>query len=312
MKSVQIKQYGDAGVLSLVADAAKPAAASGQVLVEVHAASINPVDSVIRSGYMQQMFPLQFPATLGLDLAGIVVEAGPGAGPLKAGDRVYGQAGAITGGSGAFAEYAAAPVSRLALMPAKAGFVEAAALPLAGVSALQAIYEHMKLQAGQKILIHGGSGGIGTIAIQIAKRLGAQVAATCRGEAVSYVKSLGADKVIDFQKQAFQELLKDYDAVFDNAGGETYKNSFAVLKKGGVIVSMLEQTNTDLAAKYGVTAIAQFTDVNTDRLDRLAGLVADGTIKVHVDRIFPLVKVREAFAAREGGNVRGKVVLKIR
>ncbi len=312
MKAVRIREYGDASVVFVDPDVPKPGIGDGQVLVEVQAASLNPIDSAVRLGYLQQMVPLRLPATLGTDLAGVVVEAGPGVRGLQPGDKVYGLAGLLSGGSGAFAEYAAAEVGKLARMPQNLGFVEAASLPLAAVSALQAIEEALKLQSGQRILVHGGAGGIGTIAIQLARHRGARVAATVRGEGADYARSLGAEEVIDVQTNAFDALLKDYDAVLDTVGGETYRRSFAVLRKGGTIVSMLEQPDTKLAARYGVTALGQMTEVNTARLERVSELVKTGTIKVHVKRVFPLEKARDAFLAREGGKSRGKIVLRVR
>ncbi len=312
MKAVQINSYGDAGVLTVVADAPKPVAAAGQVLIEVHAASINPADSMLRSGYMQKMVTLQFPATMGSDVAGVVVAADSAAGSLKAGDRVYGASGAFSGGSGAFAEYAAAAVGRVARLPSDLTFIQAAALPLAGVSALQAVEENLQLRAGSRILIHGGAGGIGSLAIQMAKRIGAYVASTCRGGLVSFVKNLGADEVIDVDKQAFQDRLKGFDAVLDTIGADTYTHSFSVLKKGGVLLTMIAQPNAELAEKLGVRTLGQFTDVNTTRLERLAKMAAEGKLKVQVDRVFPLSQAKEAFLARESGPVRGKIVLEIR
>ena len=238
MKAASIMQYGDAGVVAVAPDSPRPHAGGGKVLVEVHAASLNPADSAIRAGYMQQMAPLAFPATLGIDIAGIVVEADPAAPQLKAGDRVFGTASALGGGSGAFAEYAAAPAASLAKAPAKLSFLEAASLPIAGVSALMAIEEVLKPGTGSTILITGGSGGIGSIAIPLAKSRGARVIATCRGSAIDYVKSLGADQVIDFEAGAAPGNLRDIDAVFDTAGGAAYTGAFAVLKKGGTILSM--------------------------------------------------------------------------
>ncbi|MGA2613734.1 MAG: NADP-dependent oxidoreductase [Spirochaetia bacterium] len=309
MKAVQISQYGDAGVLTVTADAPKPAVGEGKVLVEVRAASINPVDTMVRLGYLAKMAPLAFPATLGTDVAGVVVEVGSGVADLKKGDKVFGMASVLAGASGAFAQYVTVPAGMLARIPAGLGFNEAAALPLTGVSALEVIDEKLKVGKGHKILIHGGSGGIGTIAIQLAKHRGAFVATTVMPEGVEYARNLGADKVIDVQKEAFEKVLSGYDFVFDAVAGETYKKSFAVLKRGGTIISMLEQPDADLAAKHGVTALAQNTQVTTARLNALSGLVSNGAIKVHVDRVFPVDKVKEAFLAREGGKVRGKVVL---
>jgi len=312
MKAAQITKYGDAGMVVITPDVPRPSPGKGAVLVEVHAASLNPADWAIRMGYMHQMMPLRFPATLGIDIAGVVVEADPTATHLKAGDRVYGTASVMGGGSGAFAEFATAQAGSLALAPAKLTFPEAAALPLAGVSALQALYEILKLGRGNKVLIQGGSGGIGTFAIQMAKQLGARVVATCRGSAAAYVRSLGADEIIDFEKDAFPGNLSGFDAVFDTAGGAAYKNLFAVLKKGGTLVSMSVQPDAELAAKYGVTASAMMTGVTTERLNRLSRLVADGAIQIHVDRVFPFDKVKDAFLAREAGHVKGKIVLQMR
>ena len=311
MKAVQISQYGDAGVLTVATDAPKPAVDDGKVLLEVRAASINPVDSMVRLGYMAKMAPLSFPATLGTDVAGVVVEVGAGAGDFRKGDKVFGMASLLAGASGAFAQYATVPAGLLARMPVGLDFTQAAALPLTGVSALEVIDEKLKAGKGSRILIHGGAGGIGTIAIQLAKHRGAFVATTVLGEAVDYVRELGADKVIDFQKEAFEKVLSGYDFVFDTVAGETYKKSFAVLKRGGTIISMLEQPDAELAAKYGVTALSQMTQVTTARLNSLAELVKNKTITVHVDRVFPVDKVKEAFLAREGGKVRGKVVLSL-
>lgn len=311
MKAVQISQYGDAGVLTVATDAPKPAVGDGKVLLEVHAASINPVDSMIRLGYMAKMAPLSFPATLGTDVAGVVVEVGSGAGDFKKGDKVFGMASLLAGASGAFAQYATVPAGLLARIPAGLDFTQAAALPLTGVSALEVIDEKLKAGKGSRILIHGGAGGIGTIAIQLAKHRGAFVATTVFGDAVDYVRELGAGTVIDFQKEAFEKVLSGYDFVFDTVPGETYKKSFAVLKRGGTIISMLEQPDAELAAKYGVTALYQMTQVTTARLNSLAELVKNKTVTVHVDRVFPVEKVKEAFLAREGGKVRGKVVLSL-
>lgn len=185
------------------------------------------------------MAPLSFPATLGTDVSGVVVEVGSGVADFKKGDTVFGVAGLLAGASGAFAQYAAVPAGRIARIPAVLGFTEAAALPLTAVSALEVIDEKLKVGRGHKILIHGGAGGIGTIAIQLAKHRGASVATTVLAEAVGYVRDLGADTVIDFQKEAFEKALSGYDFVFDTVGGETYRKSFDVLKQGGIALYSL-------------------------------------------------------------------------
>ncbi len=305
-----ISKYGDASVVSIVRDAAKPVAENGKVLIEIHAASLNPVDSMIRMGYMDKFAPLHFPAILGTDAAGVVTGIGAGTNAFKTGDKVFGSASVLAGGSGAFAEYASVPAGRIAKMPGNVTFEQAASLPLTGVSAFQAIYEYLKLDKGATILIQGGSGGIGSIAIQMAKTLGARVIATCRRSAADYVKSLGADEVIDFEKAGLQGI-RDCDAILDTAGGEAYKSLFACLKKGGTILTIAAQTDAELAAKYGVTSLGMMTDVTASRLESLARLVTEGKVKPFVDRIFPMDKVSDAFTAREAGRVKGKIVLQV-
>jgi alcohol dehydrogenase len=311
VKAAQIMKYGHAEIIQLN-DVNTPRPEKGQALIEVHASSINPVDWKVREGYMQKVFQLNFPATLGFDFAGVVRELGGGPAGLKIGDKVYGQAGSWSGGTGAFAEFAVASAAAVARMPDKLSFAEAAVLPLTGVSAVQAITEHINLRSGQKILIQGGSGGIGSIAIEIAKNLGAHVIATASSKGAEFVKSLGADEAIDYSARPFEDAVADCDAVFDTVGGETYARSFKVLKKGGIIVSMLAQPDTKLAAQYGVRAIAQFTQVTAARLNALRELVERGVVTAHIDSTYPLERIREAFEAKEKGKVLGKIAVQIR
>lgn len=311
MKAAQINKYGGNEAWEINQNAPKPSPSKEQILVEVSSSSINPIDLKIRAGFLKEMAPLQFPATLGGDFSGTILEIGEGVSDFKSGDTVYGQAIILNGGSGSFAQYLVANAVNLAHKPKKANFEEAGALPLAGSSAIQALVEHIKLQSGQKILIHGGAGGIGHIAIQLAKSLGAYVATTVSSPHINFVKNLGADEVIDYKNQNFEDILKNFDAVFDTVGGETLNKSFAVVKKRGIIVSMLGQPNQEFAEKYGITALGQGTNTNTLRLIQLAKLVDSGKIKVHVDKIFPLSKIREACDYQEKNHPRGKVVVKI-
>ena len=252
-----------------------PNLTAGNVLVEIKAAGINPIDWKIRQGYMQQMIRLQFPSTLGMDFSGVIKQVGEGviSSDFKQGDEVYGQAGVTNGGSGAFAELALANVDHIAHKPRRLNHLEAAALPLVGVSAWQALVENMKLSKDQKILIHGGAGGIGSISIQLAKKLGAYIATTVSTNDKQFVEKLGADEIIDYKTQSFEDLIHSYDAAYDTIGGETYTKSFRVLKKGGIIVSMLEQPNSELMREFDVKAIFQFTQVNKERLTKLAEFV---------------------------------------
>ncbi len=312
MKAAQIKKYGGSEVVEINKNAPKPAVSRGHLLIEVYAAGVNPVDWKIREGYLHQMMPLQFPVTLGGDFSGVVTEAGEDVSGFKKGDEVYGYASVLSGGSGSFAEFALADAGATARKPENTGHVEAAALPLTGASAWQALVDHMGLSRGKKILIHGGAGGIGTMAIQLAKHIEAYVATTVSARDIQYARDLGADEAIDYRNQAFEDLVHNYDAVFDTVGGETYERSFRVLRKGGIIVSMLEQPSPELMERYGVKAIGQFTQVTGERLSRLAGLVEKHVIKVYVEKTFPLEQAREALAYQQTGHPRGKVVLKIK
>jgi NADPH:quinone reductase-like Zn-dependent oxidoreductase len=310
-----MKGYGSSEVVEINQNAAAPNDPSDEkVLVKVKAAGVNPIDWKIREGYMQQMIPLQFPSTLGMDFSGTIEKVGAGVSGFNVGDEVYGQASVTRGGSGAFAEIALANADSIAHKPKSLNHQEAAGLPLVGVSAWQALVETIGLTDGQKkILIHGGAGGIGSIAIQLAERLGAYVATTASTNDKQFVKELGADEVIDYKTQTFEDLLPhDYDAVFDTVGGETYKRSFEVLKRGiGKIVSMLEQPNQQLMEQFGVKAIFQFTQVNREQLTKLAQWVDQNNIRVNVDRTFPLEEAGKALDYQKDVHLRGKVVLAI-
>jgi alcohol dehydrogenase len=314
MKSAQIKKYGSSEVIEINQSTPEPTVSSGKVLVTIKAAGVNPVDWKIREGGFQQMIPLQFPSTLGMDFSGIIKQIGQGVSPseFKQGDEVYGQAGVVSGGSGAFAEMALANTESIAYKPNKLTHVEAAALPLVGVSAWRALMENIGLSKGQRILIHGGAGGIGSIAIQLAKNLGAHVATTVSANDKEFVQELGADKVIDYKSQNFEDMLHDYDAVFDTVGGETYRRSFKVLKKGrGIIVSMLEQPNTELMDQYDIKAIFQFTQADRERLTKLAQWVDQNNIRINVEKTFLLDEAGKALDYQKDVHPRGKVVLAV-
>lgn len=310
MKAAQINTYGDASVIKIT-DVDTPSITDAQVLVEVHASSINPFDSKLRSGAMQQFIPLTFPVTLGGDIAGVVKEVGSKIAHLTVGDKVYGQAAAVAGNSGAFAEFAATAADQVAKMPAHLDFQQAASLPLVGVSALQALTEHIGLQKDQKIFITGGSGGIGTIAIQIAKHIGAYVATTTTGNGIEAVKQLGADEVIDYKAQDFAQLLHDYDAVFDTVGAGEFNKALSILKAGGIVVSMIAAADKETVAERKLIAVQQSTKVTTERLTKLAELVEQGVVKAQVDAVFSLDNIAQAFESKENGATIGKIVIEM-
>ena len=316
MKSIQIKRYGGNDVVEVNKTASVPNISSGKVLVNVKASGVNPVDWKIREGYMQQIIQLQFPSILGMDFSGVVEQIGEvnsdASADFEQGDEVYGQASISSGGSGAYAELALANKDSIAHKPKTLNHIEAAGLPLVGVSAWQGIVENIGLSKDQKILIHGGAGGIGSISIQLAKHLGAYVATTVSTDDKEFVQQLGADQIIDYKKENYEDVIHDYDAVFDTVGGETYKRSFRVLKKGGgIIVSTLEQPNSELMSKYGIKALFLFSQVNRQRLIKLAQWVDQNNIRVNVDKTFPLDEADKALDYQKDVHPRGKVVLTV-
>lgn len=319
MKAVQINAYGGNEVLEVNENAPKPSVSQDQILIEVHAASINPFDSFMLRGGLKGKVPLSLPITLGGDFAGVVTEVGEEVNKFKKGDKVYGSALILAGGSGSFAQFAQAGEETVALKPKNIDFPQAASLPLVGVSALQVLENHIKLKKGQKILIHGGAGGIGSIAVQLAKALGAYIATTVSTKDMDFARNLGADEVIDYKQsfssnknEVFEDKIKDFDAVFTTVGGEIVDKSFATLKKGGILVSMLGQPSEELAKKHGIVAIAQVTKINTEDLNRLAKYVESSKIKPQIDKVFPIEQAKEAFRHLEEGHPQGKVVLKIK
>ncbi len=311
MRAAQINAYGGKAVLKTVNDAPKPEPGKGQVLVEVWGAAVNPFDLTMREGKAQAYMPLEFPATLGGDFAGIVAALGEEVSGFSVGQEVYGQAH-MSSGHGSYAEFALAKAEAIAPKPHSIDLLSSSALPLTGVSAYQALVEHANLQKGQKVLIHGGAGGIGSLAIQLAKHLGAFVATTAAAGDTEFVKSLGADEIIDYKTQDFAGLLKDYDVVYDTIGGDTFKKSFQVLKPGGIIVSMLGQPAPELEKEYSVREISQASHVTTQHLAKLSELVDQGVIHAQIDKVFPLEQASEALEYIKQGIHHGKIVIKIK
>ena len=312
MKSIQISKYGGSDVVDINNEVSIPKMSAGKVLVEVKASGVNPVDWKIREGYFQQMVPLQFPATLGTDFSGVIKELGQNVSTnFNIGDEVYGQASLLSGGSGSFAELALTNINSIAVKPKTLNHIDASSLPLVGASTWQGLVDNIGLSKNQKILIHGGAGGIGTIAIQLAKHLGAYVGTTVKSVDKEFVQQLGADEIIDYTTQNFDDILHDYDAAFDTVGGETYKKSFKVLKNNGTIVSMLEQPDSNLMNQYGVKAIFQFTETTSERLTKLAQWIDQNNVKVNVEKTFPLSETAKALDYQKDNHPRGKVVITI-
>jgi NADPH:quinone reductase-like Zn-dependent oxidoreductase len=306
VKAVRIHTYGDPSVL-VYEDAPKPVPGPGEVLVKVKATAINPIDWKIRSGHYKQMRPLSFPFILGWDLSGVVESVGSDVRNLKKGDEVF--AYLNTQKPGAYAEYISVEEDTLVLKPTSLDHIHAAAIPLAGLTAYHGLFEEGLLKSGQRVLIHGAAGGVGSFAVQLAKRQGAYVIGTASAKNESFLKDLGADEIIDYTQRSFEQEVKDVDVVFDTIGGETQEKSYGVLKKGGILVSTVGIQFPDKAAAAQVTAKAFMNHINPPALKELGDMAVSGKLKVTVEKIFPLSEARKAHELSEAGHVHGKIVM---
>ena len=285
----------------------KPKFQDKSVLVEVHAAGINPIDNILHAGYLQQMLELSFPHIMGYDVSGIVVEVGKDVRSVKVGDEVFARPNQEDAGS--IAEFARIHENELAIKPKNMSHIDAASVPLAGLTAWQALVTKGNINRGDKVLIHAGSGGVGTLAIQIAKYFGAEVTTTTSSKNKDLVKSLGADLVIDYTTQSFENELSNYDLVIDAIGGDTLTKSFKVLKKGGRLVSIKGQDTENLAKEYGVNFEWFFMSPDGEMLTEIASLISQGTIKTVIDSTYSMKQAPEAFELLAKGRAKGKIVI---
>lgn len=288
---------------------ATPRLEDDSVLLAVHAAGINPIDDILRSGDNKDRMPLTFPHVMGYDVSGMVVDVGKDVTRYQVGDAVFARPSLED--AGAIAEFARVKASELAHKPESLSHVEAASVPLAGLTAWQALITRGKLKAGEKVLIHAGSGGVGTFAIQIAKHLGAHIATTCSGRNADLVRSLGADVVIDYKTEIFDEQLSDYDLVFDMLGGDVLNRSFRVLKRGGMMVSIKGQDTEELAPKFGVRFDGFLMDPDGAMLGELGRLIDAGAVKPVVGRTFPMEQSAAAYEELANGHTAGKIVVTV-
>ena len=302
MKAIQIEQYGEVSVLQYT-DVERPQPKADEILVKIHAASVNPIDWKIRDGRGKALGK-QLPLILGADFAGTVEEIGSEITKFKKDDAVYGKI--LTG---CYAEYVIVKEHELGKMPKNLSFNEAAAIPMGALTAWQAIFETAKLKSGQKILIHAASGGVGSMAVQLAKAKGVYVIGTASERNKEFVKSLGADEFIDYTKTNFEEVVKEVDVVFDTVGGDTLKRSYQVLKKGGFLVTIVEQPSQDLAKQYGVTAQHIASRPNPKQFEEITQLVEQNKVKPHVEKVLPLSEAKEAQKLSKAGHTRGKIIL---
>jgi len=309
MKAIRIHNYGGPEEL-VYEDAPKPTITQDEVLIKVYAAGINPVDWRIREGSRQNVFPATLPLIPGWDVSGVIESIGTGVTDLKNGDEVYSRPNILR--DGAYAEYIAVKASEVALKPKTVDHISAAGVPLAALTAWQALFDHGHLHAGQKVLIIGASGGVGPFAVQFAKWKGATVIGVCSSKNVDFLRSLSADQVIDYKTTKYQDVVKDVDLVFDAAGGESKANGWKVLKKGGIFVSITGKPDTNDPEAEGKTAAGFIVLPNKEQLIQIAGLIDKGLVKPVISTILPLSEARKGQdMLQEGKNLRGKIVLKV-
>ncbi|QWH29644.1 NADP-dependent oxidoreductase [Bacillus mycoides] len=332
MRAMVIDKYGK--VPMRMTEMPTPEINQYEVLAEIHAASINPIDFKIRDGKVKLLLKYKMPLILGNDFSGVIVKVGTKVTQFKVGDEIY--ARPRKDKIGTFAEYIAIHEDDIALKPKNLTFEEAASIPLVGLTSYQALHDIMQLQKGQKILIHAGSGGVGTFAIQLAKIMGATVATTASEAGENLVKSLGADEIINYKKEKFEDILKNYDAVFDTLGGITLEKSFDIIKSEGNIVSVSGMPNARFGKEFGsgffktllfslaskkLTALEKkhnaqysflFMKPSGDQLRIIAKYIESGQIKPIIDRIFPFEDTQKAMEYSEFGRAKGKIIVKIK
>ncbi|MFD3218593.1 NADP-dependent oxidoreductase [Bacillus sp. BR_7a] len=332
MKAMIIDKYGK--VPMRMAEVPTPEINEYEVLAEIHAASINPIDFKIRDGKVKMLLRYEMPLILGNDFSGVITKVGSKVTRFKVGDEIY--ARPRKNKIGTFAEYIAIHEDDVALKPKNLSFEEAASIPLVGLTSYQALHDIMQLQKGQKILIHAGSGGVGTFAIQLAKIIGATVTTTASEAGANLVKSLGADEIINYKTEKFEDILKDYDAVFDTIGGTTLEKSFNIIKSGGNIVSVSGMPNARFGKEFGsgffktllfslaskkLTALEKkhnarysflFMKPSGDQLRTIANYIEAGKIKPVIDRVFPFEDAQKAMEYSEAGRAKGKIIVKIK
>ncbi|ACK62073.1 TPA: NADP-dependent oxidoreductase [Bacillus cereus] len=332
MKAMIIDRYGK--VPMRMAEVPTPEINEYEVLAEIHAASINPIDFKIRDGKVKMLLKYEMPLILGNDFSGVITKVGSKVTRFKVGDEIY--ARPRKNKIGTFAEYIAIHEDDIALKPKNLSFEEAASIPLVGLTSYQALHDIMQLQKGQKILIHAGSGGVGTFAIQLAKIMGATVTTTASEAGANLVTSLGADEIINYKTEKFEDILKNYDAVFDTIGGATLEKSFNIIKSGGNIVSVSGMPNARFGKEFGsgffktllfslaskkLTALEKkhnaqysflFMKPSGDQLRTIANYIEAGKIKPVIDRVFPFKDAQKAMEYSESGRAKGKIIVKIK
>ena len=332
MKALVLKRYGGPKHVAF-ADIPRPVPKADEILVQVHAAGLNPIDNMIATGAFKPIIRMRLPSALGSDLAGTVVEVGGRVTRFKVGDSVF--ASTFDLDIGALAEFAAIPENVAALKPANLDFVQAASIPMVGLTSWQALKERANVKPGHKVFIPAGSGGIGTFAIQLAKHLGAKVGTTTSTSNVDLVRSLGADEVIDYKKQEFEEVLNGYDLVLGTVRGDAIKKSLQILKPDSKVISLIGPPDATFARVRGMNFLMRFVfgllsrkiirrarkhhvgysflfvRPDGEQLARIAELLQNGSIRPVIDQVFPFDQAKEALGYLDKGRAKGKVVVRL-
>jgi NADPH:quinone reductase-like Zn-dependent oxidoreductase len=305
MRAERIHSFGGPEVLRLE-EVPRPLPEAGEILVRVYAAGVNPVDWKIREGLLGQQ-PL--PSIVGSDFSGVIEEIGPGVEEFRVGEEVF---GSVADASGSYAEYAIAPVSNVAEKPPELDHIQAAALPIAGLTAWQALFDVADLKPGQTALIHAAAGGVGSFAVQFAKWKGANAIGTASGRNADFVRALGADRVIDYQSTRFEEVMHEVDMVLDTIGGDTQERSWGVLKPGGILVSLVRPPSEQSAAAHRARGrLLRCDHSRGDQLARIADLMVSGDISIYVESVLPLSEAPQAQDLSKKGHTHGKIVLRV-
>jgi NADPH:quinone reductase-like Zn-dependent oxidoreductase len=306
MKAIRIHEFGGPDVL-VFEDVPVPEPGADEVLIKVKAAAVNPIDWKVRQG--GRSWGYKPPFTLGWDVSGIIEKTGAKVKDFKEGDVVYGLLDLRNGG--AYAEYVSAKASWLATKPDSLDHIHSAAVPLVTLTAWQAIFDIAGLSPGQTILVHAAAGGVGHMAVQLAKWKGARVAGTASARNMAFLRELGVDEAIDYTARRFEDVVRDVDVVLDTMAGDIQERSWKVLKKGGIMVSTLGDPSRQKALQYGARGAGILVKPNAGQLKEIAGLIDAGRIKAHVETVLPLSEVKKAHELSQGGHVRGKIVLEI-
>jgi NADPH:quinone reductase-like Zn-dependent oxidoreductase len=308
MKAMRIHSYGGPEVL-VHEDSPRPKAAAGELLIRVSAAGVNPIDWKVRAGHLQEWLKHKLPLIPGWDVSGIVAAVGDGVTDFKAGDEVFGMLDFTR--NGAYAEYAVSRAAVMARKPAAVSHLDAAALPIAALTAWQALFDVARLAPGQSVLIHGAAGGVGHFAIQFARWKGGRVIGTASARNIGFVRELGAEQAIDYQTTRFEEIVRDVDVVFDTIGDETQQRSWQVLKKGGVLVATLGIATPHAARDFGVRGEGVSVHADAGQLGQIAALIEAKQVRPYISGTLPLTEAAKAHEQGESGHGRGKMVLRV-